>query len=190
MRPDEIGRLACDEVTGLPVWPPASWMVRRALGASFTDAVALAKHPDFLTGVVPAANAVASAQELCTFYQCLLDAGRAGDVRVFEPRTIRHATVEQSYWDLDLTLGIPVRYGAGFVLGGDLVSPWGLDTRHAFGHVGFTHSFAWADPDRALSVALLTSGKAFLSLDTLRYVAVVRAIGRAFPKLADREGAT
>ena len=132
--------------------------------------------------IVSSANAVASADELCTFYQCLLDEGRFGDERLFEPRTVRHATVEQSYWDLDLTLAVPVRYGLGFVLGGDVVSPWGLNTRHAFGHVGFTNIFAWADPDRALSVALLSSGKAFVSLDTLRFVNVVSAINRAFPR--------
>jgi CubicO group peptidase (beta-lactamase class C family) len=183
VRPEEIERVAHDEVTGLPVLPPVSWLVRRALGTSFAGAVELARQPSFLTGIVPAANAVATAAELCTFYQCLLDEGRTGDGRVFEARTVRHATVEQSYWDLDLTLGVPIRYGLGFVLGGDLVSPWGADTRHAFGHVGFTHIFTWADPDRALSVALLTSGKAFLSLDTLRFADVVRSIGRAFPRL-------
>jgi CubicO group peptidase (beta-lactamase class C family) len=183
VRPEEIGRVARDEVTGLPVLPPVSWLVRRALGTSFAGAVELARERSFLTGIVPAANAVATAAELCTFYQCLLDEGRFGEGRVFEARTVRHATVEQSYWDLDLTLGVPIRYGLGFVLGGDVVSPWGLGTRHAFGHVGFTNIFTWADPDRALSVALLTSGKAFLSLDTLRFVNVVSAINRAFPPL-------
>jgi CubicO group peptidase (beta-lactamase class C family) len=182
VRPEETSRLARDEVTGLPVLPPVSWLVRRALGTSFADAIRLARDPGFLTGIVPAANAVASAEELCTFYQCLLDEGRFGDERVFEPRTVRHATVEQNYWDLDLTLGVPVRYGLGFVLGGDWVSPFGVGTRHAFGHLGLSNILTWADPDRALSVALLSSGKAFLSLNTLRFVNVLRAIGRAFPR--------
>lgn len=181
VRARDIDRLARDEVTGLPVLPPVSWLVQRALGTSLAGAVRLAREPSFLTGIVPAANAVANAEELCTFYQCLLDEGRFGDARLFEPRTVRHATVEQSYGELDLTLAVPVRYGLGFVLGGDMVSPFGMDTRHAFGHLGFTNILTWADPDRALSVALLSSGKTFLSLDTIRFVNVIRAIGRAFP---------
>jgi CubicO group peptidase (beta-lactamase class C family) len=133
--------------------------------------------------VVPAANAVASAEDLCAFYQCLLDEGRHGDLQIFEPRTIRHATVEQSYGEFDLTLVAPVRYGSGFVLGGMPVPLFGWDAPHAFGHLGFTNILSWADPDRRLAVALTTSGKTLFSLDTIRFVNVVRAITRAFPRL-------
>jgi CubicO group peptidase (beta-lactamase class C family) len=181
--PEDVPLIARDAVTGLPVLPPFSWVFRRALGVDFADAVKLASDPRFLTGIVPAANAVATARELSAFYQCLLDGGELGGVRVFDPRTVRHATSEQTYWELDLTLGLPLRYGLGFMLGGE-VSLFGLSTPHAFGHLGFTNIFSWADPERRLAAAILTSGKPFLSLESVRLVALLIEISRAFPKLA------
>lgn len=181
VRPEDVGRVARDAVTGPPLLPPFTWLFQRALGTDFANVVALAQDPRFLTGVIPAANVVATAEELCAFYQCLLDGGALGDVRVFDPRTVRHATGEESYWELDLTLGIPLRYSLGFMLGGQRFSLFGPDTPNAFGHLGFTNIFSWADPDRALAVALLTSGKPFLSLDSVRLYQLIATIGRAFP---------
>jgi len=180
VRGDQVGEVAEDAVTGLPVLPPFSWAVRRALGVGFEDAVRLARDPRFLTGLIPAANAVATAEELSAFYQCLLDGGRWRGRRIFEPRTVRHATVEDSFLDLDLTLLAPLRYGLGFMLGGP-ISLFGVRTWRAFGHLGFTNIFGWADPDRDLAAAILTSGKPFLSLDVARLVALLLAIGDAFP---------
>ena len=80
------------------------------------------------------------------FYQCLLDGGTLGGVRVFEPRTVRHATAEQNHWELDFTLGVPIRYGLGFMLGGAPASLFGLDNPHAFGHLGLSNVISWADP--------------------------------------------
>ena len=133
--------------------------------------------------MIPAANIVATAEELSAFYQCLLNEGELYGVRIFEPRTVRHATAEQSYWELDLTLGLPLRYGLGFMLGGELVSLFGPDTPRAFGHLGFTNIISWADPDRALSVALLTTGKPFLSLHVLQLWQFLIRVGWAFPRI-------
>jgi CubicO group peptidase (beta-lactamase class C family) len=102
-------------------------------------------------------------------------------VQVFDPRTVRHATSEQTYLELDLTLGIPLRYGLGFMLGGTSLSLFGPDTPYAFGHLGFTNIISWADPARRLAVALVTSGKPFVSLDSLRLWNLLVEIGRAFP---------
>jgi CubicO group peptidase (beta-lactamase class C family) len=181
LRAEEIDRRAHDAVTGYPVLPPFSGLFRRALGTGFRDAVRIASDPRFLTGIVPSANVVCTADELCSFYQCLLDEGKLGSAQVFDPRTVRHATSEQTYWDLDLTMGVPVRYGLGFVLGGETASLFGSRAPRAFGHLGFTSIFSWADPDRRLAVALLSSGKTFLSLDVVRIFQVIRRIGRAFP---------
>ena len=180
--PEDAKRVARDAVTGLPVRAPFSWAFRRALGIGFEDAVRLASDPRFLRGVVPSANIVATAEEVSAFYQCLLDDGELGGVRVFEPRTVRRATAEDSYLELDLTLAVPIRYGLGFMLGGP-VSLFGVRTERAFGHLGFTNIVCWADPDRALAVAILTSGKPFLSPDVARLLGLLLAIGRAFPRL-------
>jgi CubicO group peptidase (beta-lactamase class C family) len=181
--PIDVPLVARDAFTGPPIFPPFSQLLRRALGVGFHEAVVLSNDPRFRTGVIPAANIVATAEELSAFYQCLLNEGELYGVRIFEPRTVRHATAEQSYWELDLTLGLPLRYGLGFMLGGELVSLFGPDTPRAFGHLGFTNIISWADPDRALSVALLTTGKPFLSLHVLKLWQFLIRVGWAFPRI-------
>ena len=47
--------------------------------------------------------------------------------------------------------------------------------------------FSWADPERALSVALCASGKPVLSLHAVRLVQWLLAIARAFPKIAPND---
>jgi len=180
--PEDLPLVAVDAFTGLPVPPPASTLLRRALGFDAKRAVELSNDPRFRTAIVPAGNVIVTAEEACAFYQCLLQEGELDGVRVFDPRTVRRAISEQSYWELDLTLGVPIRYGLGFMLGGDVISLFGPDTRHAFGHLGFTNIFTWADPDRALAVALLTSGKPVLAPEMARLVQLVLCVDRVFPK--------
>jgi len=181
--PADVHRVAEDAVTGLAPGPPFSQLFRRALGVSYDKAVAMASDPRFLSAIVPSANVVSTAEELSAFYQCLLDEGDWNGTTVFEPRTVHRATVEQSYWELDLTLGVPIRYGLGFMLGTWPVSLFGVDTPEAFGHLGFTNIFSWADPERDLAAALLTSGKPFLNAELLRLLGLIVAVGRAFPKI-------
>jgi hypothetical protein len=85
----------------------------------------MANDPRFLTGIVPSANVVTTANELSRFYQLLLDGGTLDGVRIFDSRTIRRATSEQSYLEVDFTLGLPFRYGAGFMLGAQWLSLYG-----------------------------------------------------------------
>ncbi len=92
--------------------------------------------------------------------------------------------VEQSYLELDLTLGAPIRYGAGFLLGSHVTSPFGLGTPKAFGHLGFTNVFVWADPERDLAAALLTTGKPALSPGLAKLFWLLTTIARHIPKVA------
>jgi CubicO group peptidase (beta-lactamase class C family) len=182
VRSEDLPLVARDAMTGPGVPWPISVILENALGASIERVVELANDPRYLTGIVPSANIVTTAGELCAFYQCLLDGGEQNGVRVLEPATIRHATGESAWWEVDFTLGLPIRYGLGFMLGSSGISLFGSDNEHAFGHVGFSNIFAWADPERALSVALCASGKPVLSLHAVRLVQWMLAIGRAFPK--------
>jgi CubicO group peptidase (beta-lactamase class C family) len=181
--PEDLPLVARDANTGPPVPPPISTLLRNALGVGMREVVELANDPRFLTGIIPAANVVTNASELCAFYQCLLDEGELGGVRVFAPRTVRRATAEITYLGIDLTLGLPLRYGLGFMLGSRYASLFGWDCPAAFGHLGFTNAFSWADPERRLSVALLTNGKPVISLHGIRLVQLLGEIGRTFPKL-------
>src|SRR5207253_6974417 len=135
VRPAEVGGVAVNYFTGPPPLPPLSNILRRALGVEFRQATAMGNDRRFLTGIVPSANVITTANELGRFYQLLLDGGELDGVRIFDPRTIRRATSEQSYLEIDLTLGLPFRYGMGFMLGADWLSPYGPDTRYAFGHI-------------------------------------------------------
>ncbi len=180
--PADVPRVARNAATGPPVPPPLSQLLRRALGMGLREAIALSNDPRFLTALVPSSNLVTTAEDLAAFYQCLLDEGELGGVRIFDPRTVRHATSEQNVYEIDLTLAIPIRYGLGFMLGSEYLSLYGWNHPQAFGHLGLTNVLSWADPERRLAVALLTTGKPALSLHGLRLAQLLAEIYRAFPR--------
>ena len=185
--PDEVGQVAINASTGLPNLPPLSQLVRRALSSDLPSLVESSNDPRFLTGIVPAANIVSTAREVATFYQCLLDGGIHQEKQIFEERTIRQATEPQTGWELDYTLLLPVPYSLGFMLGSRSVGLFGLDNPQAFGHVGLSNVFTWADPERDLVVALLTTGKPILGLHVPALLSLLYDVGRVFPK-RDKEG--
>lgn len=180
--PRDIAKVAVNYFTGPPPVFPISAVFHRALGVDFKTAAELPNDPRFLTGIIPSANIVTTANELSRFFQLLLNGGELDGIGIFEPRTIRRATSEQSYLEFDFTLGIPLRYSMGFMLGG--LGLYGPDTSQAFGHVGFINIFAWADPERQVAVALLNNGKPLLHFGLYSIWAVMRQISRAFPKEA------
>jgi CubicO group peptidase (beta-lactamase class C family) len=182
VRPEDVPLVATNYFTGPPVLFPLSSVLQRALGVDFRQATALSNDRRFLTGIIPSANVVATANELSRFYQLLLNGGELDGIRIFDPRTIRRATSEQSYLEFDFTLGLPFRYGMGFMLGGQWFSPYGPDTQYAFGHLGFTNIVGWADPERQIAAALLTSGKPFIYPELYHAFDALRQIGLACRK--------
>jgi CubicO group peptidase (beta-lactamase class C family) len=180
--PADLPQVVRNYLTGPPPLPPFSMLFRRALGVGYREVIDISNEPRFLTGVLPAANVVATADDMSRFFQLLLDGGVLDGVRIFEDRTVRRATLEHSYLEIDLTIGIPFRYGMGFMLGADWFSPYGPYTRKAFGHVGFTNIICWADPERHVAAALLTSGKPFLYPELYHLFEMLRQIGLACPK--------
>ena len=67
--------------------------------------------------------------------------------------------------------------------GGQTFGPYGGDTANAFGHVGLTNVFGWADPDRQLTVALMSSGEPIFSIDLVRLFQVIGEINTVYPKI-------
>jgi len=175
---ERVSEVAVNAFTGLPSFPPQSWALERALGLSAREATALSNDPRFLTAIVPSGNVIGTANEASRFFQLLLEEGELDGVRVFERRTVRRAVREQSYLEIDSFLGMPVRYGMGFMLGADHFTPYGPHTARAFGHVGFTNVIAWADPEREISVGLMTSGKPFITPGQISWLRVARTISR------------
>jgi CubicO group peptidase (beta-lactamase class C family) len=190
VRPEDVGAVAHNYFTGPPVLPPAAQLLRRVLGVDFRRVSALSNDPRYLTAVVPAGNMIATADELSRFYQMLLEGGELDGVRIFDPRTVKRATSEQSYFEMDLTLGVPLRYGMGFMLGARWLSIYGADTMHAFGHLGLSNIVTWADPARQVAGALLTSGKPFIYPEIVYLLDAMRQITAACPKVPPTLGAS
>ncbi len=175
MPAERVGEVAHNTFTGAAPVPPASWMFQRALGVSVEDAVMLSNDPAFLTTVVPSGNVISSAGDTCRFFQALLDGGGG----LFAPATVAAAVAPAgSRVELDTGIGLPIRHGAGFMLGGERLSLYGARTRRAFGHIGFSNVVAWADPDRQVAACLMTSGKPFITPGQLIWLNVARTISR------------
>ncbi|MBK5116570.1 MAG: beta-lactamase family protein [Thermoleophilia bacterium] len=183
----DVEAVATSHYTGAPVLPPLSNLLKRALGVSVGDAARLANEPEFLTGIIPSGNAVTTATELSRFFELLRRGGELDGVRIFEPRTLRRMLTEQSYMEIDFTLGFPTRFSLGMMLGAQVLSLYGPDTEHAFGHLGFTNIIGWADPERALSATVITSGKPVLYPELPILWNLMRTIGRVSPKVETNE---
>ncbi len=183
VRPDDIPQVALNYVTGPPIAPPVSQLLTRALGLGFDDLVEASNDERFLTAVVPSANIVTTANELSRFYEIFRCGGRLADVRVMTPETVRHAMTEQSRLEVDLTLGWPTRFSYGLMLGAQVLSLYGRDTQHAFGHLGFTNMLGWADPERALTCAVMTNGKPVLYPEMVRFFLLAQRVTAEAPKV-------
>jgi CubicO group peptidase (beta-lactamase class C family) len=187
VKENDIPSVALNYVTGPATAPPLSQLMTRALGLPFDRLVEASNDARFLTTVIPSANTVTTANELSRFYELLRMGGELDGVRVMRPETIRRAITEQSRLEVDLTLGFPTRFGYGLILGAKLLSLYGRDTQHAFGHLGFTNMLGWADPERALAAAVMTNGKPVLYPELPRFYNLMQTITSASPKVGGSE---
>jgi CubicO group peptidase (beta-lactamase class C family) len=182
--PRDVGRVALSYPTGPPALPPLSTVLKRALGLPPDEVTVRSNDPRFLTGIVPSGNVVTTANEFSRFFDLLLAGGELDGVRILQARTIRRAISERAFREIDLSLVAPLRHASGFMLGASTFSLFGPDTDEAFGHLGFTNVLGWADPERALSVGLITSGKPMLHPALGELWLLTRAIGQEAPKVA------
>lgn len=182
--PEDVPLVGQNYPTGPPPLPPLSTFLTRALGVHPDEATRMSNDPRFLTGVLPAANGVSTANELGRFYEMLRCGGELDGVRVLEERTIRRARVAQSHLEVDLSLGLPIAFSYGYMLGGKLMSLFGPNTTKAFGHLGWINIMGWADPERRLSVGLITTGKSVLYPELARFWEIGHRIGREAPPVA------
>ena len=94
---------------------------------------------------------------------------------------------EQSRLEIDYTLVFPTRFSYGLMLGAKVVSLFGLDTDLAFGHLGLINIMGWADPERGVSAALITSGKPIVYPEIARFYVVMARVASEVPKLDPSE---
>jgi CubicO group peptidase (beta-lactamase class C family) len=171
---DEVaGPLGADFWIGLPASQDArvAELVPPSAAATATAGAAAAPAPDSLLAKVmgnpalapetanlpawrraeiPAANGHGNARSVARVMAALAGGGAAGDVRVLSEAALARATTEQCFGP-DLVLGVPMRWGQGFMLASDAL-PLGSSQR-AFGHGGWGGSLGIADPDARVSWA-------------------------------------
>ncbi len=135
--------------------------------------------------MIESANVVTTANELSRFFEIFRAGGELDGVRIMERETIHRAVEEQSRLEIDLSLGFPTRFSYGLMLGSKFLSPFGLDTDHAFGHLGLINIMGWGDPERGISVGLITSGKALLYPEVPRFWWVMQTISSTMPKVPE-----
>lgn len=134
--------------------------------------------------LVPAGNIYASAEEAGRFMQLLLDGGSWDGHRVLRPETVAAAVAPAGRLVIDGSFPAPIRFTAGFMLGEVGVSLFGWQAPRAFGHLGFTNILLWADPEREISVALCTTGKAVHPVALTAFANMVGTISLSIPRSA------
>jgi CubicO group peptidase (beta-lactamase class C family) len=179
---ERIPEVAINYVTGPRTLPPLSTLLTRALGTPLDPLVEMTNDPRFLTGIIPAANVITTANEHSRFYELMRRGGEMDGVRVLSPEAIHRALTEQSRLEIDLSLGFPTRFSYGLMLGARVLSLYGRDTDLAFGHLGFTNMLGWADPERALACAVLTNGKPIIYPELPRFFGLMQRITSEAPK--------
>lgn len=185
--PEDVEEVALNYLTGPTTLPPLSTLLQRALGVPLRELVETTNDDRFVTGIVPAANLVTTAEELSRFFEVMRCGGELDGVRVIETDTIRQALEEQSHLEIDFSLGFPTRFSYGLMLGARILSLYGRDTQHAFGHLGFTNILGWADPERAISAAILTNGKPVLYPELPRFLMFSQKVTSVSPKVPASE---
>ena len=124
-----------------------------------------------------------TANELSRFFEVMRRGGELDGVRVIQAETVRTALAEQSHLEIDFSLGFPTRFSLGLMLGARVLSLYGRDTQHAFGHLGYVNILGWADPERALAAAIVTSGKPIVYPEMLSFLGLSQRITSEAPKL-------
>jgi CubicO group peptidase (beta-lactamase class C family) len=177
--------LAVTYATGPRPGPLMNAFIKRALGTDIVSLEEVCNDPRFQEAIIPAGNLAGTAEESCRFFQMMLNGGKWGRRRICAERTVARAVQEFGNRTLDRTLFIPMRFSAGLMLGDEPFGVWGPNSRQAFGHVGLVNKFAWADPQRNMSAAVLTSGIPVIAHHIPALLNLLRTIGNTIPP---REG--
>lgn len=179
----QLENVARDRFTGWEQVAPVNAAFRRAFGATMQEIIEIADDERFLTGIVPSGNCFTTPNEASRFFELLLRGGTLDGVTVFERETVQNAVREANFGEFDGVLGAPMRYSAGFMLGARLLSIYGLRTSKVFGHLGLSNVLVWADPERDISVCLMTTGKPVLTPEAFKWIIIPRLISRSIPRI-------
>ena len=82
-----------------------------------------------------------------------------------------------------MSLGFPTRFSYGLMLGAQLLSLYGRDTQHAFGHLGFTNMLGLGRSRARPRRAVMTNGKPTLYPEVGRFLGLMQRITTEAPKV-------
>ncbi len=175
---DAAYKPAMNVATGVPS-AILNRFLEHAVGTDLETVVDISNTAEFRQTTIPAGNLYATAEETSRFFQMLLADGTYQGKKVFDKTTVQRATARTGKGTrLDRSLFLPMEFSAGFMLGAPLLSIYGPGTAQAFGHLGFLSIYAWADRERDLAGALLTTGKGILGAHIPFLLALQRRINR------------
>ncbi|WP_199254791.1 lipase LipE [Mycolicibacterium mengxianglii] len=179
----DVPAVAPSHVTGKPLPLPIAKAFKIAVGGTPQRIIPFSNTPAFLTSVIPSSSTVSTAFELSRFAEILRRGGELDGVRVLKPETLRAATTEARRLRPDLATGLkPLRWGTGYMLGSTRFGPFGRGAPAAFGHTGLTDIAVWADPQRGLAAAVVSSGKPSGHPEAKRYPALLDSIAIEIPR--------
>lgn len=183
LAPEFRDQVARNYATGLYSRLGTDQFLEYVLGGDLQLAVNMTNDVRFMDTVCPAGNLYTSAEQMGRFMEMLLDGGQYRDQSILSPATVFRSTLETTRRQFDAVLIAPLRYGLGPMLGDHPVGIFGPQTKHAFGHIGLSNIFCWADPQRDLSVSLLTTGKSVVGTHLPALLKVLWAINTHCPSL-------
>jgi CubicO group peptidase (beta-lactamase class C family) len=129
--------------------PPPDALIFRAIPPQVGTTGAVFNRADVRRASIPAAGGIMTARAIARHYAALI--GDVDGVRLLPAERVAVATAVQTA-DQDAVIGVPVRKGLGYFLGGPL-SPMSERT-NAFGHPGAGGSIGFADPEFGLAVGI------------------------------------
>jgi CubicO group peptidase (beta-lactamase class C family) len=184
--PERRDEAALSYTTGATNLPVLKQAVGRLIGLE-PQLVAPAMNAAIAApSVLPAAGMWAGASDVAKIFQMLVDGGAWNGRQVLERDTVAEAVRPAGPLVMDATLPAPIRFSAGFMLGEPTISLYGVNTARAFGHLGYTNVLCWADPDRHLAAALLTTGKSIAPEGFLAMMGVAATITASVPVAPSR----
>ena len=183
LKPEYRDDVALNYATGLHPSLGTDQYLNRVLGGGLQLAVDVTNDTRFMDTICPAGNIYTSAEQVGRFYEMLLSGGEYQGKQIMNPKTVFRSTLPTSGLSIDRTLLAPMRYALGPMLGSNPIGLFGPMTGQAFGHLGFSNILCWADPERDISVSILTTGKSVVGTHLPALAKTLYQISTNCPKI-------
>lgn len=187
LSPELRDHAALNYATGIHPKLGTDFYLNHVLGGGLQLAVDVTNDSRFMDTICPAGNIYTSAEQAGRFFEMLLNGGSINGKQIMSPQTILRATLPTTGLTIDRTLLVPMRYALGPMLGNNPLGLFGPMTGQAFGHIGFSNILCWADPERDISVSMLTTGKSVVGTHLPALAMTLNQISKQCPRLAKNQ---